>query len=66
MTIGVTEDEARALACPLLALTQHTTFWRALDPDETLTGCCGGARCMAWRWVKGEERRGYCGLAGRP
>jgi hypothetical protein len=30
---------------------------------------CLASRCMAWRWQGSEdrpERRGYCGLAGKP
>jgi hypothetical protein len=27
---------------------------------------CVGSKCMAWRWVGEDERRGYCGLVGKP
>lgn len=27
---------------------------------------CIGSACMAWRWVWGDNKKGFCGLAGRP
>ena len=39
--------------------------------DETVNLCCIASECMAWRWtdpknVAQKDRRGCCGLAGRP
>lgn len=53
-----TEKEARFKQCPQM-----------LDVDESEQTTCLGSMCMAWRWTSeldGDQRKGYCGLAGRP
>lgn len=61
-----TEAQAREKVCPILSLKQE---------GEGLinTNNCYVSECMAWRWINGDgwadgesERKGYCGLAGKP
>jgi hypothetical protein len=61
-----TEDQARQSFC-----TQ-----RLAEEAPPLTAAhCLGQQCMAWRWydsvrelqaLGADQRRGFCGLAGRP
>ena len=56
----ITEVDSYDTLCPM----------RMLNPDKPgrYYGC-ETSRCMAWRWYDNpdtDERRGYCGLAGRP
>jgi hypothetical protein len=64
-----TEDEAAKIGCPILTLA----FGRYLDNCYKADGvCCQGAHCMLWRWQAEpsprdeSERKGFCGLGGRP
>lgn len=34
------------------------------EPDSDCL--CLAERCMAWRWLDRQNRKGYCGLAGKP
>ena len=48
-----------SMACPIGA--NHPSGWLK----------CVGEHCMAWQWlddpsVEGGERRGYCGMVGKP
>lgn len=63
----VTEKEAATIGCPLLTLAfgYHGRFTEA---DHVR---CQGSRCMLWRWRTEAsrpevERKGFCGLAGKP
>jgi hypothetical protein len=67
----LTEKEARGLIC-----------WRFIENDRHAPVYCEADYCPAWRWgedkyyakahpsekleQRSENRRGYCGLAGKP
>jgi len=53
----VTEEEAKKSAC--CQIKQDLK-------KPTTPMSCGGADCMAWRWVSKGSTMGYCGLAGEP
>lgn len=63
----LTENEAAKIGCPLLTLT-FGLYQGSFTVGDGV--CCQGSRCMMWRWqakrLDGGERRGFCGLAGRP
>lgn len=64
-----TPIQAREKCCP-----QSMGVWLNQGPEDSgyaTADTCVAARCMAWRWLDDNERpnperRGYCGLAGRP
>jgi hypothetical protein len=74
---AITEAEAAGKWCPdaraPVALMSgdapnsigNREHWRM--PENS---ACIASRCMAWRWISGNEQagtgRGYCGRAGRP
>lgn len=65
----LTEMEARGRLCP----NTMNPALASRDFDATYTPAprpCVSLGCMAWRWWEPAtelyERRGYCGLAGRP
>ena len=56
----LTEKEAKEKNCP----GDRFNSWEG-------TAHCVASGCMAWRWAEfhiqaTKERRGYCGLAGKP
>ena len=65
MLIGEYEGSERR--CPMKLyrfVDEHNEERGSADRD------CETTDCMAWRWYDkpdcGDERRGYCGLAGKP
>lgn len=64
----VTEKQAAAIGCPLLTLA-FGYQGRFTEADHVR---CQGSRCMLWRWQvepdsrEDFERKGFCGLAGKP
>jgi hypothetical protein len=63
----VTEKEAAKIGCPLLTLA-FGYQGRFTEADHVR---CQGSRCMLWRWDAEQslvetERKGFCGLAGKP
>ena len=62
-----TEDQARQMWCP-----QSRDFEWGSGVVTLKSDCCKASECMAWRWIenaceqKPGERRGFCGLAGKP
>jgi hypothetical protein len=64
----VTEKQAATTGCPLLTLA-FGYQGRFTDADHVR---CQGSRCMLWRWEAERsaaddiERKGFCGLAGKP
>ena len=55
----VDEKEAtEKVSCPFL-------FYK---DAERMNHFCLSSNCMRWRWLNNDraDRRGYCGLAGRP
>jgi len=72
---AVTERQASQLACPearVAVLTDAgatTAVNRQPNNRDPYTGAhCIGARCMHWQWMvgSGENKKGFCGLSGRP
>ena len=74
----LTETEAREKWCPMARVDGAN---RTSHCEELNGAMCIASRCMMWRWfdspVRGAfreaehgtprpERRGFCGLAGRP
>jgi len=64
----VTENQAAKIGCPLLTLA-FGYQGRFTEADHVH---CQGSRCMLWRWQAGRpspdghQRRGFCGLGGKP
>lgn len=59
-------EEACLKYCPFKS---HIRFSLRRWRFETMNTPCLGTRCMGWRDAKPTfpgERRGYCGLAGKP
>lgn len=65
-----TEEEAKTKACCKIMPTYQ---------GELVTAACLASKCMAWRWspagtekevqqsrLEGYQKKGYCGLAGKP
>lgn len=65
----VTEKDARRKTCHM-TLGPSAYNQQSGGHDYPAEMMCGGASCMAWRWVDAisddGEGCGYCGLAGRP
>lgn len=72
---GLTHDEAVQKMCP----TRHsiTNYYNGVlgRKEVPMLGneYCEGKTCIAWRWMPAHwrslvssEKRGYCGLAGKP
>jgi hypothetical protein len=63
-----TENQAAKIGCPLLTLA-FGYQGRFSEADYVR---CQGSRCMLWRWhaeraaPEDDERKGYCGLGGKP
>lgn len=62
----VTEEEATGKLCPLLfSQPVETGMYKP-------SYYCSASGCMAWRWwwnsdsKKSDERKGFCGIAGKP
>ncbi len=63
----LTEEQMREKWCPMLGgkdlISRH-------DKNVPFTCRCIASDCAAWRWTtlvhSDGERRGYCGLVGRP
>jgi len=74
----MTEDEAKTKWCPFMQISIDGMGARlasnrgyVLKNEEKPSLMCMGSACMAWRWtdpltVPQQDRRGCCGLAGRP
>jgi len=64
-----TENEAAKIGCPLLTLA-FGLFQGGFRVADGV--CCQGSGCMMWRWLAEPsppddgDRKGFCGLAGRP
>lgn len=78
---AITEAEAAAKWCPdarasiLVAFDEGKARYAPGNrtnyaPHFESDAHCIASRCMAWRWISGNEQagtgRGYCGRAGRP
>lgn len=73
-----TEEEAKTKACcGMTANTQaigHLVSAVAKIASDGVPLTCIASECMAWRWLdvlartepELAQRRGYCGLAGKP
>ena len=55
---GITEEEAKNKWC-------LQSMSNCGDGAASVVTCCG-SECMAWRFIIGREKKGYCGIAGNP
>jgi hypothetical protein len=49
----LTQEQAENKVCPMTMGRQHYDNF----------GPCHGSACMAWRWVEGVPKAGYCGMS---
>ena len=67
---GMTEKESTEVFCPLVSIVNMLIIISGMGSDNNLKVFCGGSKCGLWRWLSGNprdnERRGYCGLGGKP
>lgn len=67
----LTETEAKTKWCPFVrtdSVGADCAFNRTTSKLEDYNLQCVASDCMAWRWIlvkSTEEKRGYCGIAGK-
>ena len=64
------EKEAGKKFCPFVGIVNLMIVVAGLSKKDeyTVNVYCGAGQCMMWRWCTDnprENRKGYCGLAGR-
>jgi hypothetical protein len=70
---AVTEHSARQNSCPEARVETASGNVGAVNRqpglrDPYVGAHCIGSRCMHWQWMAsaGADKKGYCGLSGRP
>ena len=65
----MTEQEAKTKWCPHMTYCANPAQLYESNFAVYDNSMCCASECMAWRWdgvIDGEDRSGYCGLAGKP
>jgi hypothetical protein len=66
----MTEREAKTKWCPMARVIDVGKSYNRNTYGEMLgSTLCFGSDCVMWRWIvnpKIAEKRGYCGLGGKP